>query len=201
MSAVLKRQLISVEDYLAGELVSPIKHEYLGGVIYAMAGARNVHNLIAGNVFGMLHARLRGSGCRPYNSDTKIRVRLPTHLRFYYPDASVICRPNPPDDSFQDEPALIAEVLSRKTRRTDEGEKRDAYLTIPSLSAYLLIEQEIPVVTVYRRTDQGFVREVYAELDSVLPLGEVGTELPLAEIYDGVQFTPERNDDESTSES
>lgn len=198
MSAVLKRQHISVDDYLAGELDSPIKHEYLGGVIYAMAGARNAHNVISGNVFAFLHARLRGSPWRPFNSDTKIRVLLPTHLRFYYPDASVVCRPNPQTDSFQDEPAVIAEVLSRKTRRTDEGEKKDAYLTIPSLSVYLMIEQEMPAVVVYRRTEQGFVREVYAELDDVIPLTELGTELPLAEIYDGVQFAPELDEDEDS---
>ena len=55
MSAAKKLNLVSVKDYLAGELVSPVKHEYLGGVVYAMAGARNVHNLIKGNVFGSLH--------------------------------------------------------------------------------------------------------------------------------------------------
>jgi hypothetical protein len=41
MSALEKLNLISIDDYLEGELVSPIKHEYLGGVVYAMAGARN----------------------------------------------------------------------------------------------------------------------------------------------------------------
>jgi Uma2 family endonuclease len=191
MSAVEKRNLVPVEDYLSGELVSPVKHEYLGGVIYAMAGARNVHNLIAGNVFGSLHARLRGRCCRPYNSDTKIRIRLPSHVRFYYPDASVICRPNPQNDSFQDEPVVVVEVLSPNTRRIDKGEKQEAYLTIPSLSAYLLVEQEGPLVEVFRRTEQGFVREMYAGLEAVIPLAEIDTELRLAEIFEDVEFAPE----------
>ena len=117
MSAALKWNLVSVEEYLAGELASPIKHEYVSGVIYAMAGARNVHNLIASNALGALHARLRGQRCRPFNSDTKIRVHLPTQVRFYYPDISVICRPNPQSDSFQDEPVVLIEVISRRTRR------------------------------------------------------------------------------------
>src|SRR5207302_6953434 len=111
MSAALKWNLVSVEEYLAGELASPIKHEYVGGVIYAMAGARNAHNLIATNTLVALGVRLRGKRCRPYNSDTKIRLRLPTQVRFYYPDVSVICRPNPPTDSFQDDPAFLFEVL------------------------------------------------------------------------------------------
>src|SRR3954468_988156 len=104
MTAAKKLNLISVDDYLAGELVSPIKHEYVGGVVYAMAGARNVHNLFTSNIHGFLHGRLRGKRCRAYNSDTKVRVRLPFQTRFYYPDVPVVCRPNPQSDSFQDDP-------------------------------------------------------------------------------------------------
>ena len=125
MSTAKKLNLLAVEDYLAGELVSPIKHEYLGGVVSAMAGARNAHNIIATNLVGALYSRLRGRPCRPFNSDTKIRVRLPTQIRFYYPDASVVCRSNAQTDAFQDDPAVLFEVLSRSTRRTDEGEKKD----------------------------------------------------------------------------
>jgi Uma2 family endonuclease len=197
MTAAEKLNLISVEDYLAGELISPVKHEYLGGAVYAMAGAWNAHNLIASNTLVALGSRLRGLRCRPFNSDTKIRIRLPAQVRFYYPDASVICRPNPQTDSFQDEPAALFEVLSRGTRRIDEGEKKDAYQTIPSLSVYVLIEQESPAVVVFRRTEQGFVREVYQGLDAVLPLREIEIDLPLAEIYEGVEFIPEREDNEA----
>jgi Uma2 family endonuclease len=195
MSAAKKLNLVSVEDYLAGELVSPIKHEYLGGFVYAMAGARNVHNQIATNALVGVGARLRGKRCRPFNSDTKIRVRLPNQVRFYYPELSIICRPNPPSESFQDEPAVLFEVLSRKTRRIDEGEKKDAYLTIPSLCVYALVEQEMAAVVAHRRTDHGFVREIYEGLEAVLPLREVDIDLPLAEIYEGVQFAPEPEDD------
>jgi Uma2 family endonuclease len=195
MSAVRKLDLVSVEDYLAGELVSPVKHEYLGGVVYAMAGALNAHNDISGNCFAFLHARLRGKRCRPYNSDTKVRIHLPNHLRFYYPEVMVVCRLNPRNDSFQDNPVILVEVLSRTTRRIDQGEKKDAYLTIPSLSVYVLIEQDLPAVVVYRRTDQGFIREVYEGLDSVIPLAEIETELPLSEIYDGVEFVPEQEEE------
>ncbi len=191
MTAAERIELISVEDYLARELVSPVKHEYLAGRMYAMADARNLHNTIVTNALGSLHASLRGKRCRPFNSDTKIRVRLPTQWRFYYPDASVICRQNPPDESFQDDAAVIVEVLSRATRRIDEGEKKDSYLTIPSLWAYVLIDQESAAVVVHRRTEQGFVREVNEGQGAVIPLPEIETELPLAEIYEGVQFTPE----------
>jgi Uma2 family endonuclease len=196
MSAAAKLNLVSVEDYLAGELISPIKHEYLGGVVYAMAAARNLHNVIKGNAFGSLHARLRGRRCRPFNSDTKIRVRLPSHVRLYYPDVSVICRPNSQNDSFQDEPATLVEVASRRTRRVDEGEKKDAYLTIPSLSVYVLFEQGMAAAVIFRRTERGFVREVYEGLDAVIPLDEIEADLPLAEVYDGVEFSAEPDEDD-----
>ncbi len=157
---------------------------------------RNVHNRIASNVLGNLYGRLVGRPCQPFNSDTKIRIRMVTQTRFYYPDVSVVCRPNPPHDSYQDEPAAIAEVLSRRTRRIDEGEKKDAYLTIPSLNVYMLIEQDAPQVTVFRRTEAGFLREVYEGLDAVIPLPEIDAVLPLVEIYSGVAFVPEPSDDE-----
>lgn len=197
MSSAQKLNLVSVDDYLAGELTSTVKHEYLGGVVYAMAGGRNAHNLIATNTLVALGSRLRGGSCRAFNSDTKIRVRLPTQVRFYYPDASVICRPNPQTESFQDEPAVLAEVLSRRTRRIDEGEKKEAYLTIPSLGVYLLIEQDAPAVVLFRRTEHGFVREIYEGLDAVLPLPEIEIDLPLAEIYEAVAFSAEPEEDEA----
>ena len=197
MSTAKRLNLISVDDYLAGELVSTVKHEYLGGVVYAMAGGRNAHNLIATNTLVALGSRLRGRSCRAFNSDTKIRVRLPAQVRFYYPDASVVCQPNPQTASFQDEPAVLAEVLSRRTRRIDEGEKKEAYLTIPSLGVFLLIEQDAPAVILFRRTEHGFVREVYQGLDAVLPLPEIETELPLSEIYESVEFTAEPEEDEA----
>lgn len=191
MTAIENPDLTTVEDYLSAELTSPIKHEYVGGVVYAMAGARNAHNLIATNTLVALGARLRGKPCRPFNSDTKLRLRLPTHVRFYYPDVSVICRPNPQTDSFQDEPVVIVEVLSRATRRIDEGEKKDAYLTIPSLWLYALVEQDQAGVICFRRGPLGFVREVYRGLDAVVPLDEIGIALPLAEVYETVAFEPE----------
>jgi Uma2 family endonuclease len=195
MTPARKLNLIDVDDYLNGELVSPIKHEYLGGVVYAMAGARNLHNAIATNVICSLGPRLRGQPCRPFNSDTKVRVQLPTQVRFYYPDASVICRPNPPTDSYQDEPIVLFEVLSPSTRRIDEGEKKDAYLTIPSLRVYVLIEQDTAAVVAFRHTEKEFVREVYQGMAAVLPLPEIGVDLPLAEFYEAVQFAPEPEED------
>ncbi|MCI0335178.1 MAG: Uma2 family endonuclease [Planctomycetes bacterium] len=188
MTAVKQIELISVEDYLAGELVSQVKHEYSGGYVYAMAGARTAHNRVATNWMLAIGQRLRGRPCEPFNSDMKIRVPFPTHTRFYYPDGMVVCESNPPESTYQDRPVVIAEVVSDTTRRIDEGEKREAYLTIPTLMAYLIIETHRPRVVVHRRTDNGFVAEAYEGADAVVPLASIDAELPLAELYERVQF-------------
>jgi Uma2 family endonuclease len=95
-------------------------------------GAKNHHNRIASGALVALANSLKGRRCEAFNSDTKVRIQLPTHVRLYYPYATVVFRPNPEGDAYQDNPAVIIEVLSQSTRRTDEGEKREAYLSIPS---------------------------------------------------------------------
>ena len=188
MTAAKQFEPVLIEDYLAGELISEVKHEYSGGYVYAMAGAKNVHNMIAGNFYAAMHSRLRGKSCLPFNSDTKVRVKMPTHTRFYYPDGMVVCEPNDSEDTFQDRPVVIAEVLSDATRRIDEGEKREAYQTIPTLEVYLVIETDSPKVVAHRRTPNGFVSEVYEGLDATIPLDAVEAELPLVELYERVEF-------------
>jgi Uma2 family endonuclease len=188
MSALKHPAPLSVEDYLAGELVSEVKHEYLGGEVHAMAGASNRHNKVAVNAMLSLGASLRGKPCRPFNSDTKVRIHYFNHTRFYYPDAMVVCDENRDEDQWQDRPVVIVEVLSESTRRIDLAEKRDAYLTIPSLRALILAEADRPALTVYRRqADGGFAREDYAGLDAVVPLPEIEALMPLAEVYEGVE--------------
>ena len=109
MSTVRITELISVEDYLEGELVSRAKHEYVAGAVFAMVGAKNSHNRIAGNAFGLLYSLLNGQPCQPCNADTKIRVRRPGHICFYYPDVSVVCEENPLSDTFDDPDHSIEE--------------------------------------------------------------------------------------------
>lgn len=192
MTTQRKHRLLSEAEYLAREADATIKHEYVDGMTYAMSGARNVHNIVASNVLIALGVRLRGQPCRAFNSDTKIRIRPRHGLRFYYPDAQVVCRQNSQEDVFQDRPVAIFEVISSSTRRIDEGEKKDAYMGIPSLDLYGIVESRSPVVAAFRRTRKGFVRELHEGLDAVLPMPELELELPFAEIYDGVTFSARR---------
>jgi Uma2 family endonuclease len=189
MTALEHPRLISVEDYLAGEETSDVKHEYLGGTVHAMAGVTNRHNDIGFNSLLSIGGQLRGKPCKPCNSDVKVRIEFPDHTRFYYPDAMVVCHSNPPTDHFQDLPIVIIEVLSDSTRRADLGEKRDAYLTLPSLKVLIFVEPEKPFVSLHRREPGGgFAIEHHVGLDAVVPLPEIDASLALADLYDRVEF-------------
>ena len=99
---------------------------------------------------------------------------------------SVVCQANALSDTFQDQPVVIVEVLSEGTRRLDDGEKRDAYLSIPSLTHYILLEQEIAVAVVYQRIDQQFERHEFTDINEIITLDSLSLCLPLREFYDGI---------------
>ncbi len=189
MTALKHPSLVSIADYLAGEEFAEVKHEYLGGVIHAMAGGNSRHNAISSNALGALIARLRGKPCQPFNSDMKVRIELPEHTRFYYPDAMAVCQRAADSSPFQENPVTIVEVLNDSTRRIDLTEKRDAYLAIGSLKYLIIVEPDEPRVLVYRRKPTGgFECEEHTGPGAVIPLPEIESELPLAEIYERISF-------------
>ena len=190
MSTAPHQQPVSVQDYLDGEQLARRKHEFVAGAIYAMAGASTSHNRISTNATVAIGSQLRGKTCEVFNSDMKVRVRQKYDTRFYYPDLSVVCEPNAPTESFQDRPVVIVEVISESTRRTDEHEKRDAYLSIDSLCVYVLLESRCAAAVVYRRRGQDFDRETYLGLDTLILLPEIDGSLTLAEVYAKVTFEP-----------
>ena len=133
--------LITVEKYLNLEQDAEIRHEYVAGQIYAMASASEAHNLIVGNIFALLRPHLRGSSCRSFVSDMKVKVKMQQADIFYYPDLLVTCDPNDNEKYFKTNPNLIVEVLSDSTQTTDRREKRINYQTIDSLQEYVLVSQ------------------------------------------------------------
>ncbi|MFK7817346.1 MAG: Uma2 family endonuclease [Planctomycetaceae bacterium] len=182
---------LSVADYLSGEQDARQRHEYVEGSVYMMVGGTNAHNRIATNATVVLGGQLKGHPCQMFNSDTKVRIRTRTGTRFYYPDAMVACDVNPDHDVFQDAPVLLIEVLSPGTRRTDDTEKKDAYLSVDSLKVYLLVERSTAEARVYRRTESGFEVEHYAGLEAIIPLPEIDCQLAFAELYEDVRFEEE----------
>ena len=179
MSAVPKIEpVLTPEEYLAGELLSEVRHEYISGRVYAMAGASENHNSIAGNFFGELYGHLRGKKCRPFMNDMKARIRDVNDEHYYYPDVMVNCDPAGQQTYFCDTPALIVEVLSPSTEATDRREKLFAYQRIPSLHTYILAEQDKREVTVYRRLPEGWEKSILTGVDTlVVPELEFSTTL------------------------
>ena len=175
---------ISPGDYLAGEQVSPAKHEYLAGVVHMMAATSIGHDRIAVNIVRLLGNRLEGHPCEAFSSDVKVRIRTDLAEFFYYPDVTVDCSAQGNSALYAEAPRVIFEILSPDTERVDRGEKRLNYQTLPSLEAYCLVDQFRVAVTVYRRTADGWTSEFMSEKTDALRLACIGCELPLAAIYE-----------------
>jgi Uma2 family endonuclease len=170
---------LSPDDYLQWEDNSDIKHEYINGEVYAMAGASDAHVTIAGNLFALLLNHLRGSGCRVYISDMK--VRLETLNRFYYPDVMVTCDIRDQETpNYKRFPCLIVEVLSDSTEAFDRGDKFANYLTLESLQEYILISTKQARIDCFRRQSEGqwtvefyTIDKVFFELKSINFTGKI----------------------------
>jgi Uma2 family endonuclease len=153
MDTQLNEDSLSVAQYLAGERVSEIRHEYINGRVHAMVGASDRHNLIAGNVFVLLRQLANPRGCQVFISDMKVYLNIGGEDILYYPDVMVACDPDDREPYFRRNPCLVVEVLSPATERIDRREKFLAYTTLPSLKEYLLVCQDQPRVTLFQRRD------------------------------------------------
>jgi Uma2 family endonuclease len=179
---------IAVEEYLATEPFSEVKREYLGGIVYAMAGASEAHNIIAMNLYVALGTRLRGKPCQPFGSDMKLKLRSSGDTYLYYPDAMIACDPTDSGHGWRERPAVLFEIISDDTRHTDEREKRFAYRQLASLQAYVRIEQTRPEAVLESRAEDGWKAERLIGLDAVLKLPAVQIDLPLSELYERLSF-------------
>jgi len=171
---------LTEEEYLKSELTSDIRHEFIEGRIYAMAGAGYNHNCIAGNVFGNLRNYLRGKPCTPFMADMKVRLGKD----YVYPDVVVDCSKMSGADTYSENPLLIVEVLSRSTRKTDATIKLLRYINLPSVQEYVMIESDFVSVQVLRRHNH-WLSEYYFLGDSVT-FESIGLTLKVEEIYDRV---------------
>jgi Uma2 family endonuclease len=178
---------MSVEEYLAFEMASSTRHEYVDGEIYAMSGASVRHSQIAMNIAARAWNIARGERCRVHRGEVKLRI----DSIFYYPDVMVACGTRSGDSYIEDAPCLLVEVLSPSTESTDRREKLMVYRGIASLGAYLIVDQDRRLVEHYRRDVDGGWRHVTFEQqgDIALPCPTVFT-LTLDEIYEAVELPP-----------
>ncbi|MEG4391921.1 Uma2 family endonuclease [Microcoleus sp. BROC3] len=159
---------ISPEEYLEGERVSPIKHEYRRGHVYAMTGAKKPHIIIGSNLVRLLGNHLLNTPCLVLSSD--IKVRLEEANCYYYPDVAVTCdeRDTSTTEDFILYPSLVVEVLSPSTAAFDRGNKFVDYQTASSLEEYVLITQSEIKIECFRLNAEGnWVSQTYRQGDRV----------------------------------
>ncbi len=178
---------LSVEEYLAGEQRTEIRHEYINGRIHAMGGASAAHNLISGNLFILLRTAARSTPCQVFIADMKILLSIAGEDIFYYPDVLVSCDPDDREPYYRRNPCLIVEVLSPATERIDRREKFLAYTTLESLREYILVSQEHQAVTVFR-SKNNWKPEIYG-VEDTLSLDCLDCALSLEEIYEEIDLT------------
>ena len=177
---------ISPEEYLEGERVSPIKHEYRRGHVYAMTGAKNPHTIISSNLVRLLGNHLLNTPCLVLTSD--IKVRLEEANCYYYPDVAVTCdeRDISSMEDFILYPSLIIEVLSPSTASFDRGDKFVDYQTASSLQEYVLITQSEIKIECFRLNAEGnWVSQTYRQGDAV-EFVSANFSCPISEIYQKV---------------
>ncbi len=171
------------KNYLEGEQVSPIKHEYRRGQVSAMVGAKKPHIVIAGNLVTLFNNYLDNTPCIVLNSD--IKVRLEEADCYYYPDVAVTCdeRDINSTEDFILYPILIVEVLSKSTEAFDKGEKFADYQTSPSLREYVLINQSQMSLECFRLSESGsWVSQTYKQGSEVY-FASIDFRCDIASIY------------------
>lgn len=184
---------ISEEEYLQGELVAEFKHEFIDGEVFAMAGASEAHNLLSLNMASELRNQLKGTPCRTFIADMKVKVAND----FFYPDVMVVCQKDDDVDYYKQSPVIIIEVLSPSTRKFDKTAKRLKYQNIPSLEEYVLIDQTIAEIEIFRKKEHW--QSFYYYLGDAIAFESLGVTVLVEDIYyqvnndDVLAFLQEKN--------
>ncbi len=184
MAAPAHRLDYTYAEYLAFEASSNVKHEFLDGQIYAMAGGTPDHAGLAAAVIGLLFPQLRRGRCRALDAD--LRVRVPVTGLTTYPDVTVVCGPRErdvKDPLAVTNPTLIVEVLSRSTEAYDRGEKFEHYKGLSSLRQYVLVSCLEHSVEVWTRDAADGWTSIVAREGDVADLTSVGARLDVRELY------------------
>ncbi|MCC8999552.1 MAG: Uma2 family endonuclease [Candidatus Contendobacter sp.] len=188
MSQPASRLIFSFDDYLAWEQQQAQRHEFVRGEVFAMAGGTDLHNEVSLNLALLLRQHLRGSPCRVYMADVKVRVE--TADCSFYPDVLVTCAENDRADRYvKRSPLLVVEVLSPTTAAFDLGEKFSAYRQLDSLQEYVLVDPKRVRVQIYRRLDGQWIVDS-AGPGERLRLESIDLECPVETVYEDLSEPP-----------
>lgn len=180
-----KSTRLTQREFLEWEESQPLKYELIGGFVRGMAGGTLGHNTIKLNIALALRTKLRGSKCRPYDSDTKVLV---AEGQVFYPDITVDCGEMAANATYAQVPTVVLEVLSPSTRTSDFEEKLPAYQALPSVMQIVFVETRRMHLYVWTRGEDGWVENEVARPTTPLTLPTLGIELTLAEVYEDAPF-------------
>jgi Uma2 family endonuclease len=172
-----RQNWISPEEYLAGELISDMKHEYIDGEVYAMTGTSINHGRIISVMMRLLGNHLANTPCDVFAADIKVKAQN----NFFYPDLIVDCQKLNGEVYVTEAPLIIVEVLSKSTRKLDQTLKRLAYQSLSSLQEYVLIEQDFVDIEICRRNNHWQSEHFY--LGDQVYFSAIDLSLPVEQIY------------------
>ncbi len=183
MRAAVNDKIYTVEEYVQEELQSEVRHEFINGQLFEMAGEKRINNIIAGFFYLILIQSLKKSGYFICSHDVKIAI--PGSNKYYYPDVFATREKSTEKNTYiQYEPEIIIEVVSESTHLTDYVDKYIDYTTITSLRYYLVVEPETTLITVHERQNgNNWVAHKYTQQDALVKLPALGIEFKVGDVY------------------
>jgi Uma2 family endonuclease len=185
---MLTDKKLTPEEYLEFEKKSETRHEYIDGVLHAMAGDKKRNNRVVRRLVRLLDASAEAQGCDVFFTAVKMRVSMG---RYRYPDVVVTCETDA-DEYMIEAPCAVFEVLSESTEDVDTNEKLEEYLKIPGLQRYVLLRQDRALVMVYAREADGWHFSLLEE-QGEFNLPCIGATLDVEDIYAGILPTVTRS--------
>ena len=186
--AIQTQRAMTVAEYLEWEKGEEFKHEYIDGEIIEMTGGTRNHSRIMTNVTIAIGRQLDDSDCNLHSSEMRVKI---SDSRYVYPDLIAVCGTERLEDESELtllNPVFVVEVTSPSSTVYDRVDKLDYYSDVPSIEAYLIVDQDRSRADLYTRTDEGWHVRVFNSLDDLIALESLDCELPLAQVYQGIAF-------------
>lgn len=186
----------TLEEYLALEEKSEVRHEFYDGEVYAMVGGTINHNRLTRRIANLLESLTSLKTCGVFSENMKVDVRAGGHMP--YPDVVVTCHPFDlrGNNLIIRQPRLLVEVLSKSTAHKDRGDKWRDYRKMPSLWYYVLIDQYNMVVELFSRIEETneWINTLYETPEDVIVFPRLNFEITVRDIYEGIELIPEADE-------
>ena len=186
--AIQTKTAMSVDEYFEWEQLQERKHEYIDGEVIEMPGVSDTHDAITVNIIYLFMSCL--DRLRFHLRTAEMRVQV-NPSRYVYPDLTIVCgRPAFADASEYNliNPYVVLEVTSPSSEERDRLDKLSYYFDLPTIEAYLIVDQHRVCAELYTRGDSGWQRQIYTELNDVISLAMLDCELSLDQVYLGIAF-------------